>query len=259
MAKYCGNCGNEVDPKAVICVKCGSSVNKNNKVSTTNANNNENNNKKGLPTWAIVLIVLGSLGLVAMIILIVIAVVSVSYFSETEGYNEFKDAYNSVIEEFDEIIEEGQDTYYEKNSSKVLTGTVGDTIDTDNISVTLKDYKEMDVIEDQYFSKKPTDGNEYLVLYFKFNNNTEDSQYISDYDFSGYIDDKKINNTYVYSKIDGYSELSDTVAAGKFIEGFIVFEVNKDWKNFEVHYKDDFEYSNKTEVVFKIDKKNENQ
>lgn len=37
MAKYCSNCGNEVDENAVICVKCGSEIKKDNNSNVTTA------------------------------------------------------------------------------------------------------------------------------------------------------------------------------------------------------------------------------
>ena len=247
MAKFCGNCGKEVDPKAVICVSCGSAI-KNTSNSSTNKTTNSSNNKKGLPWWAILLIVLGGLGLLGVLVFVFL-MIGVFSFIESASYDNYNDIFDDTIDE----IEERQ------KPNETLRGTVRDTLDTDNYSMTLLEYKTMDVIEDKYYDKKAADGKEFLVLFFRVNNISDKSLYISSYDFDGYVDGKKTDYTYFYHDINGYSELSGSIARGKYIEGHIVYEVSKEWKDFEIQFTDDEDYLNKTDVIFKIVKDNENK
>ena len=250
MAKFCGNCGKEVDPKAVICVSCGSAIKNTSNSNTTTKTTNSSNNNKGLPWWAILLIVLGGLGLLVFLIFIFIMIGIFSFTSVVDtGY----DAYNDILDDTMDEIEERQ------KPNETLRGTVRDTLDTDNYSMTLLEYKTMDEIEDTYSNKKAADGKEFLVLFFRVNNVSDKSLYISNYDFDGYVDGKKTDYTYFYHDINGYSELSGSIARDKYIEGHIVYEVSKEWRDFEIQFTDDEDYLNKTDVIFKIVKDNENK
>lgn len=244
MAKYCGNCGKEVDRKAVVCVNCGRSLKK----TSDGVHNSKsvkilNDDKKGLPAWAIVLIVLGSLLVLGVILFFGILLAAFSYFTE-EGYNDIKDVYSDIRDDFEDEFREER--------SHTLRGTVRDTLDTDNYSLTLLNYKTMDVIETTYSAEKAVDGKEFLVLYFRVKNNSDKSFYVSDYDFSGYENDRKIDNKYLYYKIEGFSPLNDSVASGKYIEGYLVYEVSREWEDFEIHFIDKRDYYNKTEMIFDI-------
>ncbi len=252
MAKFCGNCGKEVDPKAVICVSCGSAIKStsNNNTNNTNKTTNNQNEKKGLPWWAILLIVLGGLGVLGILIFIFIMIGIFSFASVVDtGY----DAYNDILDDTMDEIEERQ------KPNETLRGTVKDTLETDNYSMTLLEYKTMDVIEDKYSNKKALDGKEFLVLFFRVNNVSDKSLYISNYDFDGYTDGRKTDYTYFYYDINGYPSLSGSIASGKYIDGYIVYEVSKEWKDFEIQFTDDEDYLNKTDVIFKIIKDNEDK
>lgn len=256
MAKFCGNCGKEVDPKAVICVSCGSAIksNSNSNTNTTSKTTNNQNNKKGLPWWAILLIVLGGLGVLVIIVFVLIMMGIFSFSSIADaGYDEFRDAYNDIFDDTMDEIEERQ------KPNETLRGTVRDTLDTDNYSMTLLEYKTMDVIEDKYYDKKPSDGKEFLVLFFRVNNISDKTLFISNFDFNGYVDGKKIDYTSFIHDINGFPELSDSIASGKYIEGHIVYEVSKEWKDFEIQFTDDEDYLNEIDVIFKIIKDNENK
>jgi len=236
MKKFCGNCGQEVDEKAVVCVHCGNQLKQNNTANTLNANNSNNNKKKGLPAWAIVLIVLGGIGLLIVLGIVVLAVI---------GYNaaksEIKDGYSSIY-----------DDYYTKEEKKTLTGTIGDTINTDNYSITLKSAAKYDLIKGDYFDDEPGVGNEFVVLFFEVKNISNESLYISDYDFTGYADDVQVENGYAYNKIEGYSDLGANIAAGKITTGYVIYEAPKGWTKFEANFVDDTDYLNETEVIFEF-------
>lgn len=234
MAKFCPNCGSEMVDEAAMCVKCGTMVGENN----TNKNNEEKptasgEKKKGLPAWAIVLIVLGGLGLLVVIAIIVFAVIGINALKKVDS-NEIKDKLNDYIEE---------------NTDSTLYGTIGDTLTDGSLSLTLTGAYKYDFIGEGYFVNTPAEGKEYLVLFFDIENISDEDEFISYYDFDGYVDDVACDTTIIFNDVDGIKNLSANLASGKKAQGFVAFEVNKNWKDFEISYKQIF--SDKS-LIFKV-------
>lgn len=232
MAKFCANCGNELADEAAMCVKCGTMVSGG---TNTNTNVNTNGKKKGLPTWAIVLIIVGCVVLIPVIIFVVFAII---------GYNAIKDV---GIDE----IEDKVNDYIKENSGSDVTGTIGDTLSDGEMKLTLTGAYMYDSIGEGYFVETPKEGKEYLLFFFDVENISSESQFISAYSFDGYVDDVSIDTTSIYSEVDGTEQLSATVAAGKKAKGYIAFEVDKTWKEFEVHY-DNNAWDNSGDLIFKV-------
>lgn len=234
MAKFCPNCGSEMVDESAMCVKCGTMVGENN----TNKNNEEKptasgEKKKGLPAWAIVLIVLGGLGLLVVIAIIVFAVIGINALKKVDS-NEIKDKFNDYIEE---------------NTDSTLYGTIGDTLTDGSLSLTLTGAYKYDSIGEGYFVNTPAEGKEYLVLFFDIENISDEDEFISYYDFDGYVDDVACDTTIIFNDVDGIKNLSANLASGKKAQGFVAFEVDKDWKDFEISYKQIF--SDKS-LIFKV-------
>lgn len=242
MAKFCSNCGNEMLDEAVMCVKCGTmvgNVKKENTTSNTNTNTNNGGKKKGLPTWAIVLIVLGCVFLVPLIIL------AVGYI----GYKSFENVDKDEIkDDFNDYIEENTGGY---SSS----GTIGDTLTGEDIRITLTGAYMYDSIGDGYLIDTPDEGKEYLLFFFDVENISDDNRYISYYDFNGYADDVETSITIIFNDVDGIKNLSSNLAPGKRAKGFVAFEVDKLWKEFEIHYKENLWEENT--LIFKVNNSNE--
>lgn len=78
--KYCSNCGEQIDEKAVICVKCGVPVS-NNSVTQNSYNQVSNNVPKQGHGAATASLVLGILGLIAAVITLIIAICVYVYYS----------------------------------------------------------------------------------------------------------------------------------------------------------------------------------
>lgn len=242
MAKFCPNCGNEMVDEAVMCVKCGTmvgNVKKENTTSNTNTNTNNGGKKKGLPTWAIVLIVVGCVVLVPLIIL------AVGYI----GYKSFENVDKDEIkDDFNDYIEENTGGY-----SSV--GTIGDTLTGEDIKITLTGAYMYDSIGDGYLIDTPSEGKEYLLFFFDVENISDDNRYISYYDFNGYADDVETSITIIFNDVDGIKNLSSNLAPGKRAKGFVAFEVDKLWKEFEIHYKENLWEENT--LIFKVNNSNE--
>lgn len=208
MAKFCINCGNELPENAAMCVNCGTMVN--------GSSNNKGNKKKGLPTWAIVLIVVGCVIILPILILVILSIVGINY-AEKNGID---------IKNYVENI-------------TTARGTIGDTLTDNELKITLNNaltYSEIEGV----LSGVPEDGKEYLVFFFTVENIGDEDTYISTYDFDGYVDDTAIDESVILGTIDGYEEIGGNLAVGKKANGYLAFEVNTNWKKFDVHYKNDY-------------------
>lgn len=232
MAKFCPNCGNEMVDEAAMCVKCGTMVEGNN----TNKNNESkpavsDEKKKGLPAWAIVLIVLGGILLLAIIAIVVFAIIGINALKKVDV--------DEVKNKIENYIEENTDsTLYGENTDSTLYGTIGDTLTDGSLNLTLTEAYTYDSIGEGYFVNTPAEGKEYLVLFFDIENISTESEYISHYDFEGYVDNVACDITGIFGDIEGISDLATDLAPGKTAQGFVAFEVNKDWKDFEIHYEE---------------------
>lgn len=224
MAKFCTNCGKELDENAALCLNCGVLVGNN-----TNNNNSNKEKKKGLPTWAIVLIIVGCFVLLPLILITIIAVSAFKLISDTD----FNDYINDYIEET--VIEEG---------------TIGDTLTTDNFKITLTDALMYSSIgTDEYTMDIPEEGKEYLVFFFNVENISNESQYISDFDFTGYADGYEVSVEYLYNDINSMGDLDATLSPNKKAKGYVAFEVDTTWQQFEISYS---EWFGNEELVFRV-------
>lgn len=214
MAKFCSNCGKELNENAALCLNCGVLVD-----NSSQSNNKSKKNKKGLPTWAIVLIVI-----VCTVVLPLLAVagIAVMAFSEFDIFGE---------------------TVYQN-------GTIGDTLSTDTYRITLKDALIYNSIGDEEdYLDVPEKDKEYLVFFFIIENISNEGEYISSYDFNGYVDGYAISTAYLYNNVDGYEELSADLAPGTKAKGFIAYEVDTNWQEFDMHFND---WLGETELVFGV-------
>lgn len=214
MAKFCTNCGNQLNDNASMCLNCGYMVGGTNNPSSNNLNNSGNTKKKGLPTWAIVLIIVGCIILVP--ILIVVAVIIF-------GFNVVKDQ----IDDFDNLTEEQE-----------YIGTINDTLVSDDLRITLNDALMYSSIGDEYFTNTPAEGKEYLVFFFEIENLDDENMLISNYDFDGYADGYSISTEYIFGDINGVESLNKTLAPGMKTTGYVAFEVDTTWNNFEIRYEE---------------------
>lgn len=227
MAKFCTNCGNELVDNAAMCVKCGKMVDGGNSASN---NNGDNKKKKGLPTWAIVLIVIGCVILVPIIIVIILGVI---------GYNYIKDS--------DIDIED----YINESMTDTIVGTIGDTLSDGDIKLTLTDALMYNSIDGEFFTDTPEEGKEFLVFFFEVENISDENEYISSLGFPGYVDGYSVSAESLFNPINGNEMLSVNLASGMKTKGYVAYEIDTTWKNFEVHF-DGYDFDSDKKLVFKV-------
>ena len=215
MAKYCSNCGKELNENADICLGCGVLVNKEGK----KAPNDINNKKKGFPVWAIVLIIVGFFILIPLIIIILVVIFAFNTVKDngSEYLDKAKDYLNDYMEDYS-IIEEG---------------TIGDVLEIDGIKFTLKNALKYDSIGNNI----PKEGKEYLVFFFDVENTSNDEKLVTYLNFNGLVDDEKCMPKIIFDEVDGVNNLNKELKEGETIRGYIVFEIEKDWENFDLTYR----------------------
>lgn len=232
MAKFCTNCGNELEENATMCVKCGKMVNENINRNTSNGNTK----KRGLPAWAIVLIVVGCVILIPIIICVVLAIVGINYIKDNDI---------NIKDYIEEVV--------------TSNGTIGDTLTSDDLKITLTNALMYSSIEGDSYTDTPGEGKEYLVFFFNVENTGDESEYISNYNFSGYVDDTFINHVILFNSVEGTESLGVDLAPGKKTSGYVAYEVDTNWKKFEIRYKAnsfDLEDSMIFTVVNEVDNQN---
>ncbi len=221
MAKFCTNCGKELDDNAALCLNCGKLVENN----APKSGPNQNNKKKGFPTWAIVLIIVGCVIIIPFIIFLVAGITA---------YNIIKD--NGV---------DINDWY-----TNTRSGTIGDTLEIEDIRLTLNDALRYDYIEGPSFTDTPAENKEYLVFFLTAQNISDDTLYIYDGNFSGYADDRYVPIATIRNNIDGNSTISERIFPHQKSTGYVAFEVDTDWQEFSLYYREDFD--DLDEIVFTV-------
>lgn len=209
MAKFCPNCGVEVNENADICLNCGKEL----KASQPSKKGN-NNKKKGLPGWGIALIVIG-------ILVVVLPIIGVIIYAAL-GTEAVKDTIN---DSFNEVINED------------VSGTIGDTLKVDNFELTLENCYYYDSIGDGYYVDEPASGKVYLVFFFEVENTSNEDDYFNYLYFTGYEDGYSVSPTFIINDPEGYELLTGDIAAGMKMKGYIAYEVDENWEEFELNYK----------------------
>ncbi|MEW8997910.1 MAG: DUF4352 domain-containing protein [Thermoanaerobacter sp.] len=114
---------------------------------------------------------------------------------------------------------------------------IGETAVTKKVKATIT---EMEKSEGDEFNK-PADGHEFVLLHMTIENVSDQEIVVSSMlSFNAYVDDNAINeNLAAQISKDGAKTMDGTIAAGKKLTGTLAYEVPKDWKKLEIHFKSD--------------------
>lgn len=114
---------------------------------------------------------------------------------------------------------------------------IGDTAEGKKISITAT---AMERREGREYNE-PTEGSEYVLIDITIENTSEDEYSVSSMlQFNAYVDDVSMSES-ISAQIDreGSKTIDGAVAGGKKLIGALGYEVPKDWKEIEVHFKPD--------------------
>ena len=129
-------------------------------------------------------------------------------------------------------------TTEEPTQAEVKAIKPGNYVEIDNLKFSFEKASQYDEIGEGYFVDKPEDGKKYLVLFFEVENISNEEQHVNMFYYDAYVDDYTIDETYIFSDVEGYEDLSGDLAPGKKLKGYVCYEVNPDWQKFEFSYTD---------------------
>lgn len=125
------------------------------------------------------------------------------------------------------------------SSSEAIYAGVGQYVEGENWKISLLDAKTYSSIPDDsgFYSDEPDAGKKFLVLFFEAENISGNDDYFNPLNVEAYADGYSTNVEMIINKPEGYSTLSGDVAAGKKIKGYLAWQVEDNWNEFEMTYK----------------------
>ena len=100
----------------------------------------------------------------------------------------------------------------------------------------LKEYKKLGTKETL---DKASDGNVFLVLFLEiYNMDKSEELYVHEKYFSAKVDGKNVEHTFLKNYPNGYRSIFKNIAADESEQGFIVWEVPKNWKKLVVNFSE---------------------
>lgn len=121
-------------------------------------------------------------------------------------------------------------------------------------SIKILGLKEYNELKEEKYTDKPSKGKKYLVVFLSIQNNSLDEDYINANYIHGKVDNKKIEHTFLVNSPRNYSTVFKHIPSGQNIEGFIVWEVPKNWKKL-VFYYDGWQYTDNISLECTLKKK----
>lgn len=151
--------------------------------------------------------------------------------SETEKTSEKNDDSSATAPE----------TYIEESSFQADEDIYNDNVYSIK-TLGLKEYSSLrskgyDTQKKIGYMDKPEQGKKYLVLFLSIKNTADEDVYFHPDYLSAKVDGTKIQNTFLYNDPENYKSIFKTIKANDYDEGFIVWEVPKDWKKLVMTYK----------------------
>lgn len=123
---------------------------------------------------------------------------------------------------------------------------IGDSVQYGNFSIVLKGIEQTNGT----VYSSPEAGKVYVLFELEVQNNSDDDAYFNSLYFEAYADDYSAESVALVSFAkDGAETVSGTIAAGKKQLGYVAFEVDKEWQQMELHYR---EILKKDKVIFEV-------
>lgn len=97
----------------------------------------------------------------------------------------------------------------------------------------LKEYKSL---KGDNYTDKAKKNKKFLVLFLSIRNTGNEKDYINPNYITAKVDGKEIEHTFLVNEPFSYPTIFTNIEAGSTIGGFIVWEVPKNWKKFEMEY-----------------------
>ena len=186
-------------------------------------------------------------GILKWIIIILIVLGVIGAVSGEKYDDKVKDVTSNTKEENDE-----QNNYEDasKDEEEKTEFYLGETAEQQNIQISLVNVTES--LGNEF--AKPDEGNLFLICEFEIANNSDKDISISSMmNFEAYCNDYSINQDIIglqAPEASGKGQLDGSVAAGKRMNGVIVYQVPSDYTTMEINVAPDFWSSNSIKFVY---------
>lgn len=112
-------------------------------------------------------------------------------------------------------------------------------VQNDKLKLTFEKAKQYDEIEvSEYYTEKPEEGKKYLVLFFEAENISGENQYVNYLYFKAYADNTETDMKVLLGDVEGNKWFTGSLDSGKKMNGYLAYEVDPDWKSFELKYQE---------------------
>lgn len=152
---------------------------------------------------------------------------------------------SSCTKAVDDAIKETENSYLDIHGKTSFN--INETFENSYLKITMtevnldfKDYNE-------YLG--PKDGYKVVMAKFEVENIGDSDQYVSTYDFNGYVDNVAMEQ-FIYAN-DNYEWLSSTISKGKKAIGYVFVEVPQDTQSVTLEYTASWLDNNKVEFIVK--------
>ncbi len=126
----------------------------------------------------------------------------------------------------------------------------GNYIQNDKLKFTFEKAKQYDEIKtSDFYTATPDEGKKYLVLFFEAENVSNKNQYVNYLYFKAYTDNYETDMKALLGDVEGYKWFTGALDTGKKMKGYLAYEVDPSWKNFELKYK---EIGDKESIDFSV-------
>lgn len=102
-----------------------------------------------------------------------------------------------------------------------------------------------------FYTEEPDSGKVYLVMFLEAENVSDKDNYFNPLYVEAYADGYSVSTELLINKPDNAEAIAGDVAAGKKIKGYIAWQVDKDWSEFEMTYNSGT-WTNEKAASFKI-------
>ncbi len=196
-----------------------------------------------------------------IIVVVIVLIILVAAFGSNNDKNKDEDSITTSTNQSTANQANNQEQTTENNDASQQEETedkkifnVGEPAELEGVSVCIK---ETEISKGNDWGK-PSKGNQFVYVKALIENNSEEDITVSSIaSFDAYCNDYKLEDSsealMALSSEKNKQSLDGTVASGKKLEGYLCFEVPKNWKNIELHYTDNVWFGDK--VMFSIKNK----
>lgn len=124
------------------------------------------------------------------------------------------------------------------SSNETIYAGLGQFVEGEDWKISLLDAKTYTSIGDSsgFYTEEPDSGKIYLVMFLEAENISDKDNYFNPLYVEAYADGYSVSTELLINNPDNAEAITGDVAAGKKIKGYIAWQVDKNWSEFEMTY-----------------------